>query len=199
MYQTWLPRLLTFWPSLAFILVLCGRARESAMEGISVGLKKYWRRSIRGYQRLHVSDRRKKETVQLGGSQRRRRWRIKLARKIRIPKISSPKKLVLWVRDAYVRMMLGMANSMGASAVGYGGDAAFTAKGGFERAPPPKEYDQKMIIHMYKSLIMAQGQLLPRDPTPKHATTTMVTTFWEFFYLLFLIIKMSLYFHYSII
>ena len=149
----------------------------AGMEGISVGLKKYWRRSIRGYQRLHVSDRRKKETVQLGGSQRRRRWRIKLARKIRIPKISSPKKLVLWVRDAYVRMMLGMANSMGASAVGYGGDAAFTAKGGFERAPPPKEYDQKMIIHMYKSLIMAQGQLLPRDSTPKPATTTMVTTF----------------------
>lgn len=147
------------------------------MEGISMGLKKYWRRSIRGYQRLHVSDRRKKETVQLGGCQRRWRWRIKMAPKMRIHKISSPKKLVLWVRDAYVRMMLGIANSMGAFAVGYGGDAASTAKGGFERAPPPKEYDQRMIMHMYKSLIMAQGQLLPRDSTPKPATTTMVTTF----------------------
>ncbi|KAL5159821.1 hypothetical protein HKD37_15G044075 [Glycine soja] len=37
------------------------------------------------------------------------RWRIRLAPKIRIRKIPLPKKMVLWVRDAYVRMMLGLA------------------------------------------------------------------------------------------
>lgn len=144
------------------------------MEGI---LKKYWRRSIRGYQRLHVSDRRKRETLKLGSNQRRKTWQIKIATKIRIPKISSPKKIVLWVRDSYVKMMLALANSMGASATGYGGDAVSTARDGFRRAPPPKEYDEKMIIDMYKSLVMVQGKLLPQDPTPNAATTRMVTTF----------------------
>ncbi|TKY61739.1 hypothetical protein E2542_SST11590 [Spatholobus suberectus] len=141
------------------------------MEGISGGLKKYWKRIIRGYQRLHGSDRPRRETVKLGGGQRRRRWRIKMAPKIRIPKISSPKKLVLWVRDAYVRMMLGLANSMGASAIGYGGGVTSVAKGGFGRAPPPKEYDDKMIIHMYNSFIMAH-----RDPTPNGAARIVITT-----------------------
>jgi len=145
------------------------------MEGISVGLKKCWRRSIRGYQRLHGWEGREGETVELGENRRRRRWRIKIKPKMKIRKISSPKKLVLWVRDAYMRMMLGLASSMGASAVGYGGDST-SANGGFERGPPPKEYDQKMIVHMYKSLIMVQGQLLPPDPTPNRVTT-MVTTF----------------------
>jgi len=148
---------------------------DKAMEGISVGLKKYWRRSIGGYQRLHGWEERERETVQLGDN-RRRRWRIKINRKMKIRKISSPKKLVLWVRDAYMRMMLGLASSMGASAVGYGAGDSTSTTGGFGRGPPPKEYDQKMIVHMYKSLIMAQGQLLPRDPTP-NGITTMVTTF----------------------
>ncbi|CAJ1876265.1 unnamed protein product [Sphenostylis stenocarpa] len=147
------------------------------MEGISGGLKKYFRRSIRGYQRLHGGDGRKRETVQLGENPGRRRWRIKINPKMKIRKISSPKKLVLWVRDAYMRMMLGLASSMGASAVGFGGDAtSTTANGVFERGPLPKEYDQKMIFHMYKSLIMAQGQLLPLDPTPNNGVMTMATT-----------------------
>ncbi|RDX92132.1 hypothetical protein CR513_25789, partial [Mucuna pruriens] len=142
-------------------------------KSISGGLKKYWRKRVRGYQRLRGSDRRKRETVKFGGSQRRRGWRIKVAPKIRLPKISSPKKLVLWVRDAYMKIMLTLANSVAASATGYGGDAASIAK-----PPPPKEYDHNMIIHMYNSFIMApgQGHFLPRDPTPNPAAT-MVTTF----------------------
>ncbi|QCD98266.1 uncharacterized protein LOC114195915 [Vigna unguiculata] len=148
---------------------------DKNMEGISGGLKKYWRRSIRGYQRLHGLEGRERETVQLGEKRRRRRWRIKINPKMKIRKISSPKKLVLWVRDAYMRMMLGLASSTAASAVGYGGGGSTSANGVFDRGPPPKEYDQKMIVHMYKTLIMAQGQLLPRDPTPNRLTT-MVTT-----------------------
>ncbi|KAK7396934.1 hypothetical protein VNO78_18097 [Psophocarpus tetragonolobus] len=140
------------------------------MEGMREGLKKYWRRSIRGYKRLHVSDRRRRESVQLGDRERKRRWRIRIAPKMRIPNISSPKKFVLWVRDAYVSIMLGFANSIGASAVSYAGDAAF------HRAPPPKEYHHKMIVHMYNSFVMAQGHLLPPDPTP-NAATQFLTTF----------------------
>ncbi|XP_027353142.1 uncharacterized protein LOC113863685 [Abrus precatorius] len=139
------------------------------LKGISGSLKKYWmRRRVMGYQRLHGSDRRRMKRVEVGGSQSKRRWRIKIGKKIKIPKISSPKKLVLWVRDAYMRMMLGFANSMSVSATGYGGNTTSIAVSGFGRAPPPKEYDEKMIVHIYKSLIMA------RDP---NGGTAIVTTF----------------------
>ncbi|KAK7259262.1 hypothetical protein RIF29_24864 [Crotalaria pallida] len=142
------------------------------MEGISgdnmrKGLKEFWKKKGKGYGRLYKSGRRRKmETVELGGgaattttSTRRKRWRIKISRKIRIPRIPSPKKLMLWLRDAYVRMMMSLANSkamsMTASATGNGG------VGGYGRGPPPKEYDDKMLVHMYKSLMVAQGRLVP--------------------------------------
>ncbi|KAL2345457.1 hypothetical protein Fmac_006742 [Flemingia macrophylla] len=152
--------------TLVFILFEVGCVvNVRAMGGISGGLKKYWRRRVTGYQRLiHGSDRRRRETVKLGGSKRRRKWQIKVAPKMRIPKISSPKKMVLWVRDAYVRMMLGLASSIGGSAVGYGGD------------PPAKEYEEKMVVHMYKSLLMAHGHLLPRHPPPNAAATIVNTS-----------------------
>ncbi|XP_027367322.1 uncharacterized protein LOC113873414 [Abrus precatorius] len=146
------------------------------MEGITAtvykGFKEYWRR--KGYQRINGSSsgRRRRNRVELGSTRTRRgrfwRWKIKLSPKIRIRKIPSPKKMVVWVRDAYVRMMLGLANSrvmtMGSSASGFGGalPGGDTSFGGFGRAPP-KEYDEKMIIQIYKSILMAHGQLVPND------------------------------------
>ncbi|WVY95795.1 hypothetical protein V8G54_027946 [Vigna mungo] len=144
------------------------------MEGITAtvckGVKEYWRR--KGYRRLNGSGRRRRNRVELGstrnGKGRFWRWRIRLAPKIRIKKIPSPKKVVLWVRDAYVRMMLGLANSRvmtaGASASGFGGplSAVDTSFAGFGRAQP-KEYDDKAIIQIYKSILMAHGALVPRD------------------------------------
>ncbi|RDX58539.1 hypothetical protein CR513_62138, partial [Mucuna pruriens] len=145
------------------------------MEGITAsvckGVKEYWRR--RGYRRLNGSSgRRRMNRVELGsartGKGRFWRWRIKFSPKIRIRKIPSPKKMVLWVRDAYVRMMLGLANSrvmtVSASASGFGGalSGADTSFAGFGRTPP-KEYDEKMILQIYKSLLMAHGPLKPHD------------------------------------
>lgn len=146
------------------------------MEGISGkmrrGLKKYWGK--RRYQKLNGSSRRKRNTVKLGGAtgERKRKWRIrfKVSPKIRIPAISSPKRVMVWMRDAYVRMMMRLANSRVVSAAG--GDSI----GGFGRGPPPKEYDDKMIIHMYKSLIIAQGQLVPPDLAAKLASQTACQT-----------------------
>lgn len=120
------------------------------------GLKEYWKRKGISYRRLNGSGRRRKNpVVELGGGTRRR-WRIKISpRKVRIPKIRfSPKKMVLWLRDAYVKMMMSLANSrmvgLSASTSGY------SFGGGFGRGPTPKEYDDKMLIHMYRSLMMAQ-------------------------------------------
>ncbi|KAK7269642.1 hypothetical protein RIF29_22376 [Crotalaria pallida] len=138
------------------------------MEGISVtvckGLKDYFGR--RGYQRLNGSGRRTK--AELGSTRNRKgrlwRWKIKITPKIRINRIPSPKKLLVWLRDAYVKMMLGLANSrvmnVSSSASGFGGGPISGGDAGFVRAPPPKEYDEKMLIQIYKSLIMGQGQLV---------------------------------------
>ncbi|CAJ1969810.1 unnamed protein product [Sphenostylis stenocarpa] len=145
------------------------------MEGITAsvckGVKEYWRR--KGYRRLNRSGQRRRSWVELGstptGKVRFWRWRIRLAPKIRIRKIPSPKNVLLWVRDAYVRMMLGFANSRvmtaSASASGFGGPLAAvdTSFAGFGRAQ--KEYDDKTIIQIYKSILMAHGSLVPRDAT----------------------------------
>ncbi|XP_022727804.1 uncharacterized protein LOC111283485 [Durio zibethinus] len=130
------------------------------MEGISAtmykGLRRYWKR--KGYVKLNGSRRARRGTVELGSTQRRRFWRIRVKAKLRIP---SPKKFLVWLRDAYVKMMLGLANSRMINtgyggAIGYGGIAAFGKR-------PLKEYDEKIIVEIYKSLVMAQGQLVPRE------------------------------------
>ncbi|GAV57010.1 hypothetical protein CFOL_v3_00549 [Cephalotus follicularis] len=136
------------------------------MEGVSTTvykcLKGYWRR--RGYERLNGSGRRRVNRVELGSNQSRRRrrfWRIKITPKLGLFKKASPKKFFVWLRDAYVKMMLGLANS-GMVSSGYGGSIGGDPFGGFVKAPL-KEYDEKMIVEIYKSLVMAHGQLVPRD------------------------------------
>ncbi|KAB5569492.1 hypothetical protein DKX38_003285 [Salix brachista] len=135
------------------------------MEGVSARMhrkmKGYWSRS--GYERINGSGRiRRNRPAEMGSgttTSRRRRftWRIKVRPKLKILKMSSPKKLFVWLRDAYVKMMLRFGNSRAIGDAGYGDRiAAFGAR-------PIKEYDDKMIAEIYKSLVMAQGQLVPRD------------------------------------
>lgn len=132
------------------------------VESVSVfqGLRSFWARKG-GYVRLNGSGRRKNrvELARLGSNRRRRFWRIKP--KLRFFRIPSPKKFFIWLRDAYVKMMLGFANSRVMSS-GYSGVLG-DGIGGFGQRPP-KEYDEKMIIEIYRSLVMAQG-LAPRDVT----------------------------------
>ncbi|XWS76616.1 hypothetical protein CRYUN_Cryun01aG0192100 [Craigia yunnanensis] len=128
------------------------------MEGISTtmykGLRGYWKR--KGYVKLNGSRRRSR--VELGSSRRRRFWRIRVKAKLRIP---SPKKFFVWLRDAYVKMMMGLANSRMVN-TGYGGAIGDHGVAAFGKLPL-KEYDEKMIVEIYKSLLMAQGQLVPRE------------------------------------
>ncbi|XP_062083459.1 uncharacterized protein LOC133789698 [Humulus lupulus] len=139
------------------------------MEGVSAtmykGLKGYWKR--RGYEKLSGSESRrlKSRVAELGSTRRRRRvWRIRIARpKLGfLRRVPSPKKLLVWLRDAYVKMMMGFANTRVCS-TGYGGALCNDGIGSFGRAPL-KEYDDKMIIEIYKSLVLAQGQLVHREP-----------------------------------
>ncbi|XP_061988079.1 uncharacterized protein LOC133706556 [Rosa rugosa] len=136
------------------------------MEGVSTsmykGLRGYWRR--RGYKKLSGSGRRHKNRMELRSPRKRRVWRIKMAPKLKLNslrRIPSPKKFLVWLRDAYVKLMLRFANSR-VFTTAYGGSVCHGATGSFGKGPL-KEYDEKMIIEIYKSLMLAQGQLVPRD------------------------------------
>ncbi|XP_034227229.1 uncharacterized protein LOC117636699 [Prunus dulcis] len=133
------------------------------MEGVSTsmykGLRGYWRR--RGYEKLSGSG--GLTELRSGGKRRARRIRIKIkmGRKLklsflRIRRMPSPKKLLVWLRDAYVKLMLGFANS-GMFSTGYGGPMCDYGTGSFGKGPL-KEYDEKMIVEIYKSLMLAQGR-----------------------------------------
>ncbi|KAF5201347.1 hypothetical protein FRX31_009066 [Thalictrum thalictroides] len=134
------------------------------MEGFSVnfyqGIKGYWKR--KHYQRIHGSGSRHKNRVELtdlGTKRRKRFWRIKIAPKLKIYNISSTKKFFIRLRDAYVNWMLGVASSRGFSAGLGGGGSGGSLGYGFGK-DPVKEYDEKVLVDIYKSLIL-QGQLVP--------------------------------------
>ncbi|KAF9604308.1 hypothetical protein IFM89_005634 [Coptis chinensis] len=131
------------------------------MEGVSASS---WRRK-KGYERLDGSGRRRKipvvELGALGSSQKRRfSWKVKIKPKLRFFHLCSPKKFLTRLRDGYVNMMLGFANSrVFTNGFGYNGNE--TIDNGLRRAPV-KEYDERLLIEIYKAL-MAQGQLVSRD------------------------------------
>lgn len=133
---------------------------ESVSARVSSKVRWYWKR--RGYERINGSGRRRQTQVELGGTAPRRRfWRIKIKPKLKFLKKASPKKFLVWLRDAYVKMMLRMAD-YSAVGTGYGGLFGADAISPFGRGQL-KEYDEKMIIEIYKSLAAEQG-LVPRDP-----------------------------------
>lgn len=126
------------------------------MEGVSTrvyrGLKGYWRR--RGYQKLNRVD------LSTEGSTRKRKfWKVKLTPKLKLKinfKRFSLKKLLIGLRDAYVNAMLRVASTRG-----FGGDYGGGIDGfGMRRV---KEYDEKVLVEIYKSMIIAQGKLPHRD------------------------------------
>ncbi|KFK35434.1 hypothetical protein AALP_AA5G283900 [Arabis alpina] len=127
--------------------------------------KRYWRR-WRGYEKLdgsssetNPSRKKANKRVKMDPTRKKRSWRIKIVPKLRILKTASPKKILVWIRDAYVKMMMRLANSrvIGASG-GYGGGSGFGSV-------QMKEYDEKMLVEIYKSILMAQaqGNLVHRD------------------------------------
>lgn len=137
------------------------------MEGLTAtaykGVKGYWMR--RGYEKLDGSGgrRRKRRVVELaaenGSSGKRRFWRIRLTPrlKLKLRLRFSPKKFMLGLRDAYVNLMTKLASSrfLTSGVAGYPGEGI----SGFG-VRPLKEYDERMIIEIYKSLVMAQGRQL---------------------------------------
>ncbi|KAF6173620.1 hypothetical protein GIB67_022979 [Kingdonia uniflora] len=146
------------------------------MEGVAAKsykhIKHYWRRNK--YERIIDGSGRKKrvQLATLGSSPSTRKkpfWRVKIKRKLKFFKaLASPKKLLKSLRDAYVRMMMNFANTRvsssgfvsGSNGYGYGSD-------GFGSNRGLKEYDERMIIEIYKSLMAQQQLMVPLD-IPRH-------------------------------
>ncbi|PIA44281.1 hypothetical protein AQUCO_01700113v1 [Aquilegia coerulea] len=140
------------------------------MEGFSAnvykGIKGYWKR--KHYQRIHRSGspcrKSRVELTDLSTNRRKRFWRIKITPKLKIFNISSTKKFFIRLRDWYVDLMLGVASSKGLSAgLGGGGGSGGSVGYGFGKGPV-KEYDEKVLVDIYKSL-MLQGKLVPYGTT----------------------------------
>ncbi|XP_076896222.1 uncharacterized protein LOC143549118 [Bidens hawaiensis] len=139
------------------------------MEGITTrvyrGVKGYWRR--RRYERLggNVS----------GLNRQRRSWRIRITSKLKLKVIKKklklrycyPKKLLTGLRDGYVNMMMRMANSPVVAVTGGYGDGF--AKFGMR---PVKEYDEKWILEIYKTLAMRQAAAEAAQLTPVNQPET---------------------------
>uniref|UniRef100_A0A7N0TLU2 Uncharacterized protein n=1 Tax=Kalanchoe fedtschenkoi TaxID=63787 RepID=A0A7N0TLU2_KALFE len=130
------------------------------MEGIATtayrGLKAYWRRN--GYRRINSATLIGSQQPKINGSNGRRfrirRPRLKLGR-FRF-RLSSVRRLFLKMRDAYVNAMLGVA-SRGIYGAGYGGSVG-GGGGGFGHARSHKEYDEKMVVEIYKRIVLSQQQ-----------------------------------------
>ncbi|ESQ43813.1 hypothetical protein EUTSA_v10006300mg [Eutrema salsugineum] len=125
--------------------------------------KRYWRR-WRGYEKLDGSStagRRNGKRVKMDPTRKKRFWRIKIVPKLRILKTASPKKLLIWIRDSYVKMMMRLANSRVVGSSGYGGSGFGSGQ--------MKEYDEKVLVEIYKQILMAQaqGNLVHRDTANK--------------------------------
>ncbi|KZV44142.1 hypothetical protein F511_26421 [Dorcoceras hygrometricum] len=134
-------------------------SEDTQMEGVSTnpihGGRSYWRR--KGYMRLDSHSRRRRKMrmrvlkLDSGASDVSsscwRFWRIKLTPPVELKLRFSPKKFILRMRDAYVDMMMRIASTR-------------VTGNGFGRLPI-KEYDEGMIVEIYRSIVAAQGKLAP--------------------------------------
>ncbi|XP_051204182.1 uncharacterized protein [Lolium perenne] len=149
---------------------MAGASATGARKG---GIKAY--RKLRGYDRLDAADAQRRPplaTAELGAggtgavaatatASRRRGWRVRrrgLGLGRRILRALSPRRWLVRLRDAYVNAMLRLASS---AAVGYG-SAPYCVAGAdpFARPRPPKEYEDKVLVEMYRS-ILARGGVIP--------------------------------------
>ncbi|XP_040380484.1 uncharacterized protein LOC121054537 [Oryza brachyantha] len=141
------------------------------------GIKAYWKR--RGYGRLDAASAQRRPrlpTAELGNGGGRARaaeqpggppprrglgWRVRLRHRglgRRILRALSPRRLLARLRDAYVGAMLRLASSAAiAGAAPYGPSGADP----FARPRPLKEYDEKALVEIYRSILARGGGVIP--------------------------------------
>lgn len=109
-----------------------------------------WRR--RGYSRLSSANKTKVKIVRFGTG--KRLWRVRLAPKLRLIRLGSPLKLWFRFKNAYVKMMLKLANTTGTS----NSPNVFGAKRIPQARPEPTpytqtEFEKRLVLEIYKSMV----------------------------------------------
>jgi hypothetical protein len=140
------------------------------------GIKAYWKR--RGYYRIDATAAQRRPpfpTAELGGGvgvaqaqppqapppeggsgrRRCRGWRVRCGQlRRRLLRALSPRRWLVRLRDAYVSAMLRLASS---PAVGYGAGAPYCGTAAFARPAQLKEYEQKVLVEIYRSILAGGG------------------------------------------
>ncbi|PWA91186.1 hypothetical protein CTI12_AA093680 [Artemisia annua] len=114
----------------------------SAFDG---SLKRTWRR--RRYRRFNNSHKKGSTTVMLGGRRSRRFWRIKAIPRLRL-KTLSPFRLLINLKNVYVKMMLRLAGS----------DYFFGSKNGPKalHSYSTEEYHKRLLYEMSKGVFASR-------------------------------------------
>ncbi|RCV23647.1 hypothetical protein SETIT_5G023800v2 [Setaria italica] len=155
------------------------------------GIKAYWKR--RGYYRVDAAAAQRRPplpTAELGGgvAQPPPGGRLRPAPPPRVARAPgparasllralSPRRWLVRLRDAYVSAMLRLASS---PAVGYGAGTPYCATtphgATFGRPPQLKEYDEKVLVEIYRSILARGGPLplaVPGDGAGAPAAATL--------------------------
>uniref|UniRef100_A0A5B7A7E7 Uncharacterized protein n=1 Tax=Davidia involucrata TaxID=16924 RepID=A0A5B7A7E7_DAVIN len=118
-------------------------------------LKRYWRR--RQYQRLDgaAKSRKNVKIIKIGGSPRRRFWKIKAIPKLRLKIIASPLKLWTKFKNAYMNMMLNLAGNVGTLNTGnvFGGKRIPKARQVYSTTD---EFENRLLFEIYKALMASK-------------------------------------------
>ncbi|XP_057779586.1 uncharacterized protein LOC130998171 [Salvia miltiorrhiza] len=110
-------------------------------------------RRRRGYNRLSPKNRSKMQVARLGGATKRS-WRVRLAPKLRLIRAASPLRLWSKLKNAYMNMMLRVAENSGSSNTAnvFGSKRMPKARG----APATysnTEFENRLIFEIYKSMV----------------------------------------------
>ncbi|XP_052138151.1 uncharacterized protein LOC127756810 [Oryza glaberrima] len=154
------------------------------------GVKAYWKH--RGYYRLDAAAAQRRAplpTAELGGGARRggapaqeprrarrhRGWRVRRGLGRRVLRALSPRRWLVRLRDAYVSAMLRLASS---PAVGFGAGAPYCTAGqeSFARPRQLKEYDEKVLVEIYRSILARGGVPVAVPAGGPAATATAAAT-----------------------
>lgn len=110
-------------------------------------------RRRRGYNRLSPSKRSLK-IVRFGSGNSKRSWKIRIAPKLRLIKLVSPLKLFLRLKNAYVNMMLRLANNTNTSNSGnVFGEKRIPKARDAPVSYSRSEFENRLMLEIYKSMV----------------------------------------------
>ncbi|XP_073017986.1 uncharacterized protein [Primulina eburnea] len=109
-----------------------------------------WRR--RGYSRLSPT-RRNLKKARFGGNPKRS-WKVRIARKLRLVRVVSPLKLWYRLKNAYMSMMMRLADSSHTANSGnLFGEKRVPKARDLKTTYSKSEFENRLILEIYKSMV----------------------------------------------